>query len=60
MLSFVIGWVALVALGAGVCLFAALRAPIGYEDETGFHYGPETGTESVENPNIRDAVPGHA
>jgi hypothetical protein len=38
---------ALLALGVvmvvGVvsALWAAHRAPVGYEDETGFHYGPD-------------------
>ena len=28
--------------GLGVLVFAAARAPQGYQDETGFHFGPDT------------------
>ena len=39
MLDVVLCIVALVAGGLVVELFAAARAPIGYEDEQGFHFG---------------------
>ena len=41
MLDVVLSIVALVAGGLVVELFAAARAPLGYEDESGFHFGPE-------------------
>jgi hypothetical protein len=37
-LLLVIGFV---AVGIGIALFAATTAPVGYQDETGFHYGPD-------------------
>jgi hypothetical protein len=33
---------ATMASGLGVAFFAAARAPRGYENESGFHLGPET------------------
>ncbi len=33
---------ALLAGGLGLGLFAAVRAPVGYQDEKGFHYGTPT------------------
>ena len=36
-LLLVIGFV---AVGIVIGLFAATTAPVGYQDETGFHYGP--------------------
>jgi hypothetical protein len=31
----------LVAAGLGIGLVAAAKAPLGYQDESGFHYGYE-------------------
>lgn len=42
MMNLLIGFLVLMAIGFGYALFAAMRAPVGYEDETGFHFGPET------------------
>ncbi len=42
MLNLILGAVLLMAAGVAFVLFAAFRAPVGYEDESGFHYGPET------------------
>ncbi len=47
MMNFVLGLVFLLAAGAIFACYAALRAPVGYEDETGFHYGPEAATAPV-------------
>ena len=35
---FILGFV---AVGLVIALITAAKAPVGYEDETGFHYGPE-------------------
>jgi len=49
--------VLLALVGAGVIteLVAASRAPLGYEDEQGFHFGNERGKSSkvveLENPS---------
>ena len=37
---------ALVAGGVTLELFAAARAPLGYQDERGFHLGPERQSQS--------------
>ena len=56
MLDVVLSIVALVAGGLVVELFAAARAPMGYEDETGFHLGiplqqgPDVSVLSVSRP----------
>lgn len=46
---------ALVAGGVTVELIAAARAPLGYQDERGFHLGVETGQKpedfQSENPS---------
>ena len=42
MITVLIGVMALSGAGLGVVLYAATKAPMGYEDERGFHYGPET------------------
>ena len=39
MLDLVIGFVAVIAGGIVLELFAAARAPLGYQDEHGFHFG---------------------
>ncbi len=36
----------LVATGMFIGLFAATTAPVGYQDESGFHYGPDHCTSS--------------
>ena len=35
-------------LGLSIAMGAAAAAPVGYEDETGFHYGPEHVTAQEE------------
>jgi hypothetical protein len=40
----------LIAAGLGMGLIIAARAPVGYQDETGFHFGQETGATSDEVP----------
>ena len=42
MIDVLIGLVALMALGVAFCFIAAAKAPVGYEDERGFHLGPNT------------------
>ena len=41
MFDILIGLALVLALGVGFCLFIATRAPVGYEDAKGFHYGPD-------------------
>ena len=41
MIDVVLSLVLFLAGGLGFVFFAASRAPVGYEDETGFHYGPD-------------------
>jgi hypothetical protein len=41
MVDILLGLALLMALGVGFCYLLAMRAPVGYEDETGFHYGPD-------------------
>jgi len=38
-------------VGLGVVLYAATKAPVGFEDERGFHYGPEVSEPVREIPN---------
>jgi hypothetical protein len=47
MMNLVLGLVLLLIAGAVFAYCAALRAAVGYEDETGFHYGPESATAPV-------------
>ena len=35
-------------IGSVVALFAATKAPSGYQNETGFHYGPAQSVVEVE------------
>ena len=45
---------ALVAAGLFTELLAANHAPLGYQDETGFHFGPEFSqgrSTDLENPS---------
>jgi len=42
MIDVLIGLVALMVLGVAFCFIAAAKAPVGYEDERGFHLGPDT------------------
>jgi hypothetical protein len=61
MLDVVLSIVALVAGGLIVELFAAARAPLGYEDESGFHLGipvqqgPDVSVLSVSRPKVATA-----
>ena len=50
MITVLIGVMALSGAGLGVVLYAATKAPIGYEDERGFHYGPEAPETARELP----------
>ncbi len=57
MIDFVLGSLALITGGLGYALHAADRAPLGYEDEQGFHFGqrepemaPEECLEVVPEP----------
>ena len=43
-----------IALGLGVGLIATAAAPMGYQDESGFHYGQRQG---VREPELSCAVP---
>lgn len=40
--------VGLSAIGLVIGLIAASNAPVGYQDETGFHFGPEYATAQEE------------
>jgi len=55
MITVLIILLALVAAGVITELVAASRAPFGYEDEQGFHFGMERGENSqvfeLENPS---------
>jgi hypothetical protein len=46
MITVLIGVMAMSGVGLSVVLYAATKAPMGYEDERVFHYGPEV-TEPV-------------
>jgi hypothetical protein len=48
-----------VLLGAGLActVSAAKHAPVGYEDETGFHFQPETSSRTETVKEIHGAVP---
>jgi hypothetical protein len=41
MMDVALSIMALVAGGVTLELFATSRAPLGYQDESGFHFGPE-------------------
>jgi hypothetical protein len=41
MMDVALSIMALVAGGVTLELFATSRAPLGYQDEKGFHFGPE-------------------
>jgi hypothetical protein len=41
MMDVALSIMALVAGGVTLELFATARAPLGYQDESGFHFGPE-------------------
>lgn len=41
MIDFALGIVALLAGCVSLELYAAVRAPLGYQDESGFHLGAE-------------------
>ena len=40
----------LVVVGLILGLFATANAPLGYQDEAGFHYGPEHATTEEQMP----------
>jgi hypothetical protein len=48
------GIAVLVACGAAMVFYAAVKAPVGFEDESGFHFGPEASAQPKE---IGDALP---
>jgi hypothetical protein len=43
-----------VAFGIVIGLFATTTAPVGYQDEDGFHYGPEHETARVQTQNKKE------
>jgi hypothetical protein len=47
MIEILLGILAMMAAGLVVVFYAAERAPVGYEDASGFHYGPLGGREMV-------------
>jgi len=51
MITVLIGVMAMSGVGLGVVLYAATKAPVGFEDERGFHYGPEVSEPVREIPN---------
>jgi hypothetical protein len=51
MIAVLIGVMTLSGVGLSVVLYAATKAPIGYEDERGFHYGSEAPEPICEMPN---------
>ena len=51
MITVLIGVMAMSGVGLGVVLYAATKAPMGYEDERGFHYGPENPEPVREMPS---------
>ena len=55
MLDVALSVVALIAGGLILEVFAAAKAPFGYQDKRGFHFGTETQKKSFdsqdENPN---------
>ena len=54
MLEIGLTFLGLFAVGLTFGLYAASRAPVGYEDATGFHFGPETQDHAEE---IAVAIP---
>ena len=63
MLDFVLGLIAVLAGGLVLELFAASRAPLGYQDESGFHFGipvrqaPDASVLSTRAPKPRVSRP---
>jgi hypothetical protein len=51
MIDILITVLALTAGGIGFSFYVASRAPMGYEDEEGFHLGPEP-VRQVEEPVV--------
>ena len=52
MIDVTLSILALVAGGVTLELFAAARAPLGYQDDRGFHLGPEkSATEDFQSGN---------
>ena len=43
----------LVVVGLGIGLVATARAPLGYQDETGFHFGQKEGAFAGEKSSYR-------
>jgi hypothetical protein len=56
MTAFLLGWTGLMIVGTGVAFIAAWRAPVGFEDETGFHFGLEANAPEP-NHDFDGAVP---
>ena len=54
MMHFVLCVAALMVCGIAFVIYAAAKAPIGYEDEEGFHLGPEVSSRPIE---IEGALP---
>ncbi len=53
MMDVALSVLALIAGGVTLELFAAARAPLGYQDERGFHFGaePRSGAEELQAGN---------
>jgi hypothetical protein len=51
MITVLIGVMTLSGMGLSVVLYAATKAPLGYEDEQGFHYGAEVSEPVREMPH---------
>jgi hypothetical protein len=56
--------VGFVAVGLLIGSFATASAPVGYEDETGFHYGQQPGgtlaNRETALPDVAGLTPKHA
>jgi len=64
MITAVAIFLGLIFAGLATGLLAATTAPLGYEDETGFHFGSEQGTDLDEvvsgNPGWTHPASSHA
>jgi hypothetical protein len=59
MIDFLLVATVLTGAGIGLSLYAAAHAPMGYEDEQGFHFGPEPMQPIEEHDTVvcDDAMP---
>jgi hypothetical protein len=56
MMNVLLGLLVLLAAGFAFCIVAARRAPVGYQDQDGFHYGPDA-QPCAEPEALPDVVP---